>query len=85
MVNYKEPLTGFLLLLIKFNMYKSILIRFLKGAIAGAVASMSMVTIQQPSVWADFGTLFSSLGMAGLFGAITGLLLALQKWATWTE
>lgn len=64
---------------------KSILMRFLKGIIAGAIASMSMVTITQPTIWADFGTLFNSLGLACAFGGLTGLLLALQKWASWTE
>jgi hypothetical protein len=63
----------------------SVVKRFLKGIIAGAVASMCMVTINQPSVWADYGTIFNSLGMACAFGGITGFLLALQKWASWEE
>ena len=63
----------------KNKMFKSIITRFLKGIIAGAVASMSMVTITQPAIWTDFGTLFNSLGLACAFGGITGLLLALQK------
>jgi len=66
----------------KFN---AVLIRFLKGTVAGAVASMSMVTIVQPSIWDDFSGIFSSLAFAGLYGAITGFLLALQKWASWQE
>lgn len=61
----------------------SILNRFIKGIISGAVASMAMVTISQPSVWSDFGYILNSLGMAATFGAITGLILALQKWASW--
>lgn len=63
----------------------SILSRFAKGIIAGAVSAMSMVTITQPSVWSDFNSILGSLGMACTFGAITGLLLALQKWASWVE
>jgi len=65
--------------------YKAILTRFLKGIIAGAVSSMAMVTITQPAIWSDFSTIFNSLGLACAFGAITGLLLALQKWTSWED
>ena len=65
--------------------YRAILMRFIKGAIAGAVSSMAMVSLQQPSVWVDFVPLLQSLGLACAFGAITGLLLAAQKWASWEE
>lgn len=66
-------------------MIQSIIQRFLKGIIAGAVSSMCLVTIQQPAMWADWGVLLNSLGMACAFGGLTGLLLALQKWASWTD
>jgi uncharacterized membrane protein len=64
---------------------KSVGKRLLKGLIAGSIASMAMITLQTPSVWTDFVPLLNSLAVAGMFGAITGLLLALQKWASWTE
>jgi uncharacterized membrane protein len=63
--------------------YKAIVTRFLKGIIAGAVASMGMVALTQPTAWSDFSSLLNTLGMACAFGGITGLLLALQKWASW--
>ena len=63
----------------------SILNRFLKGIISGAVASMAMVTLTQPTVWSDFSSILGSLGMSATFGAITGFLLALQKFASWKE
>lgn len=66
-------------------MIKSIIIRFLKGAIAGAATSMGMVTMQQPAIWSDFHTLLNSLGIAAAFGSIVGLLLALQKLASWKD
>ena len=65
--------------------YTSIINRFAKGIIAGAVSAMSMVAITQPEVWTDFNSILSSLAMAGTFGALTGLLLALQKWASWVD
>jgi len=66
-------------------MYKAVFVRFLKGAIAGAVTAMGLVTLAEPTIWSDFSSIFSSLGMAGLFGAINGLLLALNKAYTWEE
>lgn len=67
------------------NQTKAVLLRFAKGAIAGAVGSMVLVTIKQPSVWTEFLPLLSNLGISGAYGALTGLLLALNKWTTWTE
>lgn len=64
---------------------KSILNRFLKGLISGAITSMGLVTVVQPTLWSDFISIFNVLGMAGLFGAINGGLLALQKLISWKE
>lgn len=66
-------------------MFKSIITRFLKGAISGAVASMAMVSLTQPTAWVDFNSLLNSLGLACAFGATTGLLLALQKYISWVD
>ncbi len=63
----------------------AVLKRFLKGALSGAIAAMSMVSISQPSIWSDFSVLLSSLSLAGTYGALTGLLLALQKWVSWQD
>ena len=64
---------------------RSVLVRFLKGMLAGASASMALVTLNQPSVWSDFSVLLNSLAIAGVYGAVTGLLLGLNKYATWEE
>ena len=64
---------------------KSIITRFAKGIISGAISAMMLVTITQPSVWSDFGSIINSLAVAGAFGSLTGLLLAVQKWASWIE
>ena len=65
--------------------FQSVSTRFLKGLIAGAVSSMGMVSYQNPTVWLDFSLIFNALGVAAVAGAITGLLLAIQKWASWEE
>lgn len=62
-----------------------ILNRFMKGALAGAITSMSMVTYANPTLWSDFNSIFSALGIPAVSGAITGLLLAAQKFASWKE
>ena len=66
-------------------MYKSVFKRFLKGIGAGAVTAMMMVTVVQPTVWGDFKAIISSLAIAGLYGAITGALLAINKAYNWVE
>lgn len=66
-------------------MIKSVIKRFVKGLLSGAITAMGLVTLAQPSTWSDFKTVFSMLGMAGLFGAINGALLALNKWVNWKE
>ena len=64
---------------------KSIFVRFLKGAISGAVTAMGLVTFAMPSVWTDFIGILNTLGIAGMAGAISGILMAAEKWANWTE
>ena len=59
--------------------------RFAKGMVAGAVGQMALVSMKTPSVWADLKPLLLSLGLAFVFGALTGLVLALEKWSTWEE
>ncbi len=66
-------------------MINSVLKRFLKGAVAGAVVAMAKVSFVQPQIWSDFHSILMNLGIAGAYGALVGLLLALEKWANWTD
>lgn len=66
-------------------MIKSILMRFLKGAIAGAAASMALVKYTTPTTWSDFSAILNALGVAAAGGLLTGFILALEKWASWKE
>ncbi len=65
------------------NKTRAILKRFLKGMISGAITAMTGVTLVQPSIWTDFNSIINVLLIAGVFGALNGLLLAVQKWASW--
>lgn len=64
---------------------KSIVTRLLKGFIAGAIGTMSTIVIASPANFTDITILLKALLLAGIGGGIGGLLLALQKWASWTE
>ena len=59
--------------------------RFLKAFIAGATASLTVATIQNVGSWTNLGTALANLGFAATLGGIGGLILAVQKWASWTE
>jgi len=63
----------------------AIAVRLLKGFIAGAIGTMSTIVIASPANFSDIGILLRALVLAGIGGGIGGLLLALQKWASWTE
>jgi hypothetical protein len=64
---------------------KSILIRFVKGFISGAISSMIVASVTVPSNWSDFSSAGTILIVSGLFGGINGLLLSIEKWLSWIE
>lgn len=66
-------------------MIKSVLIRFLKGGLAGAATSMALVKLFAPSTWTDVYSLLNLLAIAGAGGFISGFILAVEKWAGWKE
>lgn len=61
--------------------WKTILIRFLKGAVASAVPLLAV----QVSTWKDLTDFLNSLLIAGIFGGISGLILATDKAWRWQE
>jgi hypothetical protein len=64
---------------------KSILMRFVKAALSGMFASMGMVTIVAPSNWLEFANLLNILAISAIYGALTGIIMAGQKWYSWKE
>jgi len=61
-------------------MFKRILNRFLRGTIAGSIAAMAMII---PSNISDFNGLSDwlvALLLAGIIGAITGGIMAVDKY-----
>ena len=62
---------------------KAILKRFLKAFISGAIASIVITTYSVPTSWDTMLTTLHTLALVALTGGLSGLLLALQKWASW--
>ena len=60
---------------------KIVLMRFFRGVVAGAVASMTtFLATGSISNWTEFSGWIRALSFAGVIGAITGGLLALDKY-----
>lgn len=63
-----------------FSLGKILWLRFLRGAISGAVSSMVVLQVAGAHSFADVSAFVYALGVAGLMGAITGGLLAVDKY-----
>lgn len=64
-------------------LFKSVIVRFIKGTLGGMATALSLVSYQTPAVWSDFHSVLNVLGVAAVSGAISGFLLAFMKWASW--
>lgn len=64
----------------KFNLNKSLVQRFLRGAVAGAVSTMIVVAPNSILSWSDVTGWLMTLAIAGVIGAISGGLMALDKY-----
>lgn len=59
--------------------------RVLRGAITGALTTMGLVTVVMPKSWTELATVINVLCLAGIFGAINGVLSGADKWWRWEE
>jgi hypothetical protein len=62
------------------DIIKSIILRFIRAFVAGAVATMIIIVPLSSGRWEDLGTWLSSLALAGIIGGISGVLQATDKW-----
>lgn len=62
-----------------FSLGKSLWLRFLRGAISGAVSAMAVLQLGGAHSFSDVLSFWHSLGVVGLVGATTGGILALDK------
>jgi VIT1/CCC1 family predicted Fe2+/Mn2+ transporter len=58
---------------------KSLLLRFLRGTVAGAIGAMLPLLPQNISDITNLRQWMLSLGVAGFIGGVTGLILTLDK------
>ena len=59
---------------------KSVILRFVRAFVAGAVSTM-VVVVPLSGSWGELKTWLSALALAGLVGGINGLIQAIDKWA----
>lgn len=63
-----------------YSKTKSVLFRFLRGVIAGAVSTMILIQYNGGQSFSDVHAFLYSLAVAGIAGGVTGGLLALDKY-----
>lgn len=62
------------------NLIKSLVLRFIRGAVAGFISTAVLVVPGQIGTYTEIGQWLNSLAIAGIVGAITGGLLTLDKY-----
>ena len=62
-----------------FNLGKSIWLRFVRGAIYGAISTGITITFVGENTFTDLKTFIATLSVALIVGAISGALLAVDK------
>ena len=64
---------------------RSVINRFTKAFVSGAFSALGLITIAMPQNWTEMPVLLSMLALAGMYGGITGVIMAGEKWANWKE
>ena len=62
------------------DLVKSLLLRFVRGTVAGAIGNMLVVLPFAGSNWKDIKVWLGVLIMSGIVGAISGLILTADKY-----
>lgn len=64
---------------------RSIINRLVKAFIFGALGALAGLTIITPKSWGDFANIIPMICFAAISGGFTGVMMALQKWQSWTD
>lgn len=62
------------------TLYKSVLLRFVRAFVAGAVANMLTVMTLTGNSWGEFKTWLLALVMSAIIGGISGFIMAADKY-----
>jgi len=54
--------------------------RFLRGFIAGAVSTMTLISVANINTWSDVGALINAWAIAAIVGGGSGLIQAIDKY-----
>jgi len=66
-------------------MAKALLLRFIRGFIAGAIAAMATITISQVTSWQAVIDVLNNLAISAIIGGLSGGILALDKYFRWED
>jgi hypothetical protein len=61
------------------TLLKSVALRFVRGALSGAVSSMAVISYADVSTLTDLNRFLAGLAVAGIIGAVTGALMSADK------
>lgn len=64
---------------------KSIIMRFVKGFVAGGLSSIATLATFNGSTWQDVANWLGIIMFSFVVGGISGVLLGAEKWLTWEE
>jgi hypothetical protein len=82
---YMSDITHIIILWGMNTKTKVLVSRFLRAFIAGFASTVTVVSIQSVTTWADLGTALNAILLAGVIGGISGVLMALEKWTRWVD
>lgn len=51
--------------------------------IFGALTTIGLVTVAQPTTWKELGTILATFALAGIWGGITAVISGVDKWLRW--
>lgn len=62
------------------SLQKALLLRFVRGFVAGAVSSMLMINVTAVNTFSDLKVFLSALTISAIVGGLNGALLAVDKY-----
>jgi hypothetical protein len=58
---------------------KALFLRGIRGGVSSAISAMILIVPNSTTSWTELTTWANALALAGIFGAVSGTLLAIEK------